>query len=277
MATTEPIPSSVDPEDRKLLEKLSKLQDINNQIFELRTLLPEKLINPSRALIEVPGNFAPEKLAAHLRNAAIKGSKDIQTFKRGYHSEAMLELWQSTNSSEHPQGQDPWTIDYTSLLKSFDDDSADLTQANSTVFAAEGPQHESEVFRSFQSSNPSIEVRVYDEAEPLPADVSVSGIKFHVTKATDQAESYTIELAPEQATSALPSEVLQQLQFKSKHLALPDVLSLIGSYEAIKSTPCGICNNIYDKDLKLPIMSERIEKTTNPHQSWRRLHATCSV
>ena len=189
----------------------------------------------------------------------------------------MRDLWQRTNSSEYPQGQDLWTVDYTSLLKSFDDNSAAAVQSASTEAAADSHPTDVEVFKSFQSSNPSIGVGVSDEAEPLPADVTVSGMTFRVTKVTDQEESYTIEAAPEQASNALDKSVLQQLQSSAKGLALPDLLSLIGSYERIKDIPCAICSNVYDKELKMPIARDRVETTTGPHESWRRLHTACNA
>ena len=189
----------------------------------------------------------------------------------------MRDLWQKTNSSEYPQGQDLWTVDYTSLLRSFNDNSAAAVHLTSTGMGADSHQTDVEVFKSFQASNPSIEVKVSDQAEPLPADVTVSGVMFRVTKVADQAESYTIEAAPEQASNALCKSILQQLQSSGKGLPLPDLLSLIGSYDNIKDTPCAICSSVYDKEVEMPVVRDRIETTTGPHQGWRRLHAACSA
>ena len=189
----------------------------------------------------------------------------------------MRDLWQRTNSSEYPQGQDLWTVDYTSLSKSINDNSAAAVQSESTELAGDSHQTDVEVFTSFQSSNPSIEVKVSDEEKPLPADVTVSGITFRVMKVADQAESYTIEAGPEQTTNAFCTSVLQQVQSSAKGLPLPNLLSLIGSYEKIKDIPCAICSNVYDKELKMPIARDRVETTTGPHEGWRRLHAACSV
>ena len=189
----------------------------------------------------------------------------------------MRDLWQRTNSSDYPQGQDLWTVDYTSLLKSSDNNSAAAVQSASTETAADSHETDAKVFETFQSSNPSIEVKVSDEAEPLPADITVSEIVFRVTKAADQAESYTIEAAPEQAGNALCKSIFRQLQSNAKGLPLPDLLSLIGSYEKIKHIPCAICSNVYDTELKMPFVRDRVETTTAPHEGWRRLHASCSA
>ena len=189
----------------------------------------------------------------------------------------MRDLWQRTNSSDYPQGQDLWTVDYTSLLKSSDNNSAAAVQSASTEMAADSHETDAKVFKSFQSSNPSIEVKVSDEAEPLPADITVSEIVFRVTQAADQAESYTIGAAPEQAGNALCKSILRQLQSSAKGMPLPDLLSLIGSYENVKDIPCAICSSVYDKELEMPVVRDRIKTTTGLDEGWRRLHAACSA
>lgn len=88
------------------------------QVFALRTLLPDTLVNPTRKILQASHQSAPEKLAAQLKDAAVCGSRDIQKFKKEYHSDEMRDLFQKVNTAEIPQGSDGWATDYITLTLS---------------------------------------------------------------------------------------------------------------------------------------------------------------
>lgn len=119
-------------------------------------------------------------------------------------------------------------------------------------------------------------VEVNTESEPLPASLTVSGIIFRITKGSGEGSNYEILLSPQQRKDALSQEILHQIQTTSAGLKLADLLSLLQSYENVKSSACSKCNKVFDSDIKLPILRERSQTgETQQGSPWRPLHQSC--
>ncbi len=158
-------------------------------MFELRTLLPEELVNPTRAILQPSSRSAPEKLAAQLKKAAVMGSKDIQSFKKDYHSDAMRDLFQKVNAAEISQGHDVWTTDYVALVQKMSAGGTNIEIPSKVISALDDSISDVETVTQFRDANPNTEVRISDEASGLPLEITTSTATFHVSSSDKESKS----------------------------------------------------------------------------------------
>jgi hypothetical protein len=199
------------------------------KIGGLRSLLPEKLINPARIALDNPGVYEPEKLAIYLQTAAQAGSSDVERFKKDWHSEDVRELWQAVHANDLPQGGDAWAFEYSQLVQ----DTATARQPRAAL--PKGSNSESrpqtdaemqEVLERFQLRHPSVKVKVPDEKTVLPLDVEVSPLGgFRVQRGRPPASpGYEVVGMPGSLASSLRESVLRVIRDSSKNMALADLL-----------------------------------------------------
>ena len=194
-------------------------------MFELRTLLPEKVVNSTRAVLQPASRSAPEKLAAQLKEAAVTGSKDIQKFKKDYHSDAMRKLFQKVNAAEIPQGQDAWTTDYIALSQKMNSTDTNTTASAESAAVTDDDVKDSEAVQQFCEANPAIDVKVLDEASGLPLELNLPSIAFHVGVSSDGAKKgYNVSLKDGGSSSKTNKEVVQYVQTRHAKQKLPALL-----------------------------------------------------
>jgi hypothetical protein len=187
------------------------------QIFALRTLLPDRLVNPTRAILQSSNGSAPEKLAAQLKDAAVTGSADIQRFKKDYQSEDMRELFRKVNAAEITQGQDVWSTDYVALATRLKDASGSGAQASSEQQYNEDVS-DLDVIKQFREQHSTIDVIMVNESIGIPCEVIIDGIVFLVenTKAgyhvLSQGNGKQADLAKRIATYITKQHVNTKLQ-----------------------------------------------------------------
>lgn len=166
------------PTDDQILAQLAILQSLHSKIFQLRSLLPERLIDPVKAAVEASrsGYEPPAVLAAHLRSVAVDGDKDVKDFKERWRSEETRGVWRASKESAFPQGSDVWSIDYEDLV------------GGDGVSGAEGMDAEvgedvEKVFESFKAENPKIKLEMESNGEGrIVADVTLAGQSFTITQ-----------------------------------------------------------------------------------------------
>ena len=191
----------------------------------LRTLLPEKLVNPTRAILQSSSRSAPEKLAAQLKDAAVTGSNDIQNFKRDYHSDAMRELFQKVNAVDILQGQDVWTTDYIALVQKAGAGGNSPKVSNEVVKDPDDNISDIMATKQWRDANPNIKLEILDETSVIPLELTTSLATFHVTKLTDRGKSrYTVALKDSDRQSQLCKDVVKYVQTHHGDERLPILL-----------------------------------------------------
>jgi hypothetical protein len=196
-------------------------------MFELRALLPDKLVNPTRTILQSSNRSPPEKLAAQLKGAAVAGSRDIQRFKLNYHSDAMRELFQTVNAAEIPQGQDAWFTDYIALLKDIKakETQGETCASNTQSIATDETPSDRDVIKHFREAHPDVEISVQDETLGLPLSLKASPLNFRVDRAEDRGkQAYSIELEEDGKQTQLAKEVIRYVQAKHVDESLPAML-----------------------------------------------------
>lgn len=145
-------------------------------------MLPEKLINPTRFALDNPDGYEPEILATYLQTAAQAGSRDVDRFKKDWHSDDVRELWNDVSTNDLPQGGDAWVMDYDLLLQNSgkNDHAAALVNGTSHL-----PQHltdedTTEVVNAFRAKHPEMQVHMFPQASPPSLDLTMDQLGFHL-------------------------------------------------------------------------------------------------
>ncbi|RVX68701.1 hypothetical protein B0A52_07587 [Exophiala mesophila] len=263
----------VNPEDRQIVERLAKLQQMYNQIGGLRTLLPEKLINPTRFALEDPSGFEPEKLASSLRTAAQTGSSDIQKFKKDWHSEDVRQLWSAVNGAEQFQGDDAWVVDYSTLLQDANVISGTIDLINGDSLPEPEPAQENilEIVSSFKTNNPDLKVDIVNEATGLPVNVSITHLAFQVAQLSD-GSGYKVSGKPDTEAPALRSSILENLKPSTN---LSELLDTLAAYKDITTKSCDICNKLMNQKRQLPLVRRATESQPDQPTKFQALHRDC--
>ena len=263
-------PDSIHPEDVEIYEQLAKLQAMYTQVGELRLLLPDKLLAPTRQSV----HRSPGKLASGLKDAAIDGSTRITTFKRAYHNEEMRALWRKSNDSDVPQGDDVWSVDYAKVLQDFRRSSTTKLSTQPEVGTKELDVDVEATLKAFRESYPDIKIHSTAESS-IPFDIEVSTSKFRVAT-SDASRPYTISSASPEPPSMLQRSILQYIEQSHPQANLSDVLGILASYRNVESTPCHKCRSIFDNALQLPLSRKQIEAKDGWRGTiWQALHSRC--
>lgn len=292
----------IHPEDRDLIEKLAKLQGVHGQLQQLRTLLPDQLLDASRMPIRSASGsrhgVAPGVLLAHLRKVAVEGNRTVEAFSKAWHSDEMQKLWEESKQASFPQGNDVWTVNYRQLAAQVKD--ADTAQAESTGEQPDGSGDSAQkVVEKFREQHPTLSIQVLDEANGMALEVKIAGHRFHIARdAKDKQAVYEIRTS----TKAEPTELEQGMIRCLQSRAQPDNLeyllvcpmflrpskaethlnlwqSMLNSYANVNTQPCDKCGRIFDDDLQLPVMRQPVIPPTADDEipsRWRALHRLCS-
>lgn len=177
--------------------------------------MPEKLINPTRFALENPNGYEPEKLAAYLQDAAQAGIRDVERFKRDWHSDDVRELWQAVNTGDVPQGGDAWTLDYDALILQNQGKNASSPTSNTLTHGVSG-QTDAEIANiigDFKAKHPGLKVSVAHETHPLPLDIGIDKLEFRIEKNQDaSAGTFKATYKPGAETFALRDDILESVK-----------------------------------------------------------------
>lgn len=186
----------------------------------MRTLLPDKLVNPTRAILQSSNGSPPAKLAAQLKDAAVTGSGDIQRFKKDYHSDEMRELFRKINTEEIPQGDDVWTTDYIALAHRLKSEDGSEAQALNEKPGTDDLS-DLDVIKQFCEKNPGVPMSMADEANGIPCDVTIDTMVFTVDKATS---GYQIVLRDHDKQTNLAKNIADYIEKQHAGAKIRDVL-----------------------------------------------------
>ena len=260
----------------------------------LRTLLPEKLVNPTRAILQASSRSGPEKLAAQVKDAAVTGSNDIQKFKKDYHSDRMRELFQKVNAADISQGQDVWTTDYIALVRKAGAEGDNPETSSEIVKDSDDSISDLTAMNRFRDANPDLKLKTLDEASGIPLELTTSPATFYVSKSTQGSKSrYTVALEDSDRQSQLGKDVVKYIQAHHGDERLPILLvrqpifyqmvpanisqSLLASYESLRSQKCEKCHKVFDAFLQFPIARDRRPPEPNQMQPlWTVRHPNCT-
>ncbi|RMZ77014.1 hypothetical protein DV738_g4558, partial [Chaetothyriales sp. CBS 135597] len=276
-----PAPGDIAEEDREIYHNLARLQKIHQQVFELRTLLPDKLILPSQTALGARGKTAPQRVASDLKAAAVTGSKSIKSFQAEYESDEMKALWQNTVSVQLAQGDDVWTHDYGNLASKPGSapgriDAVIATPKQSGTDSA-GMDDEA-ILESFSSLHPDVKTARVKEGHVLPLQVDTDSISFLVDRqASAEGATLHVTLLNDQSATPEAKEVLARILDEGKSQRLGRVLSLLASYKGFKSQPCSKCGRVFDSNLELAIYRKLKQAGSGDAlPAWISLHQSCT-
>ncbi|KAL2433782.1 hypothetical protein ABEF95_010689 [Exophiala dermatitidis] len=270
----------VHPEDRELVEKLAKLQNMYKQIAGLRTLLPEKLINPTRFALENPHGYDPEKLAAFLQGAAQTGSQDVKKFKKDWHSDEVRGLLQTVNTNELPPGADAWAVDYEALLQNSVPKEASAKTPRDALPQQHLPPTQADIGKiigDFQAKHPGLQVKVYQEGDVLSIDINVAQLDFRVTRDSSSANHrYVLSGHPGTVPSVLRDSIVEAIRSSNATMDLAVLLDTLPAYHDIKSRPCDKCKKLVSNTkLQLPLVRQLNGETPGKQAHFLALHQDC--
>ncbi|KAL4997491.1 hypothetical protein BDV10DRAFT_91124 [Aspergillus recurvatus] len=123
----------VDPElletELQLVSSLAKLQKLEEMIHQLRTLLPERLLEPlapivnpkAAAVVGIPSS--PQALHQRLSQSACDGVHEVEDFKAMWRGQEMKAVWEridaliNENAGQLLQPNGMWRDDYNQILQ----------------------------------------------------------------------------------------------------------------------------------------------------------------
>lgn len=213
------------PTDEQILTQLATLQSLHSSLFQLRSLLPERLIDPVKAAVEASrsGYEPPAALAAHLRSVAVDGDRDVKAFKERWRSEEMTGVWHASKGREYPQGSDVWGLEYGEVVG--DDGEA---RDGGLEVELEVEEDIKGVFEKFSVENPKVKLERRDAEGRAVADLVVAGQSFTITQADRvegmQRRSWLITAKAGGLATSRSGQILQSLQSRPRRANLSFLL-----------------------------------------------------
>ncbi|KAE8355084.1 mediator complex subunit 27-domain-containing protein [Aspergillus coremiiformis] len=292
----------VSESEMQLVSSLAKLQKLESMIHQLRTLLPDRLLDPLVPIVN-PNAAAgraiprsPQVLYEQLSQAAKGGVAEVAEFQNMWRSPDMKAVWDRLdaqireNGGQLLQPTGIWDRDYAALLEEL--------RKEETARAEQQQKIEEELERSkiqsteggwraiadsfIQRKVPGVRVLPSNNEVAVTVVLPKAGMAFKVHTAGGseakgvpewQVSSRTM---PGQIKTKLESAVSDCLNSRSRRWDLAYLLDMISSYSNIKQTPCVKCGKMTDNAAQLP--THRQHKQSSELQQppiWEAYHASC--
>ncbi|KAL4942108.1 hypothetical protein BDV06DRAFT_222524 [Aspergillus oleicola] len=298
----EPIDPELLDEELGLVSSLAKLQKLEDMIHQLRTLLPDRLLEPVIPIVNpkaVPtgSNVAPQKLVEQLSQAARSGANEVAEFQAMWRGKEMKSVWERIetltyeNAGQLLQSNGMWDYDYDKLLE-------DLTKQNTARKEKEQRAKEEQERSQLQSVEGGWRALVDQYAQAgldgmrvLPTKQQSSfvvmlqkvGLAFKVSAVStgqDGPPEFNISSkSPSgEPTSKLETAVLDCLNSRPRKWDLAYLIEMTKSYSNLSQTPCIKCGKMQDNAANLPTLRRPKPTTlqTEPQQpTFDAYHATC--
>jgi len=190
MAADPSVSASVHHDDVEIVEQLAKLQQMHQQIHDLRSLLPNALIGPAREAIAQPRKADPTQIAVSVIKAAQKGKQDIQSFRQDWQAETTRQLFKDVNAANTPQGGDTWQVDYRTLPKPAN--AATPPDSQDQVVPFEAIEEAKAALEDFNKSERKIKLQASDPSSLFPIDAEVNRMHFRIVRETG-SDAYRVE------------------------------------------------------------------------------------
>ncbi|KAL4867626.1 hypothetical protein BDV12DRAFT_186556 [Aspergillus spectabilis] len=297
----------IDPEllesEMELVSSLAKLQKLEEMIHQLRTLLPERLLEPLAPIVNPKAaatKYAPEspqKLFELLSQAARAGVSEVGEFQGMWRGREMKRVWERIdtliceNDGRLLQPNSVWERDYDKLLEEISkQDTARKEQQQKAKEEQERAQLRSAkggwkaIVDSFAQRNvPGVRVLPTKDDSSFFVVLSKTGLAFKIFTVSGQDLGISEWSVSSKSTSAdsaskLENAILGCLNSRPRKWDLTFLLEMISSYSTIFQAPCIKCSNMQDKSANLPI--HRRAKTPTPSTepqppTFEAYHTTC--
>ncbi|KAL4976081.1 mediator complex subunit 27-domain-containing protein [Aspergillus desertorum] len=301
---TEPV---VDPglleTELQLVSSLAKLQKLEEMIHQLRTLLPERLLEPlativnpkAAAAVGIPSS--PQALRQRLSQSACDGVREVEDFKAMWRGREMKAVWERIDTLIHEnagqllQSNGIWQDDYNQLLQDIEKhDNIRKEQQRKAKEEQERAQLQSAkggwkaiVDKYAQAGIPGMRV------VPTKSDLSFVvllpkvGLAFKVNAISTAQEgvpdfNVSSKSPSGEPASKLETAVLDCLSARPRKWDLNFLFGMISSYSNIFQTTCTKCGKMQDQVANLPTIrrAKTTESETDQPPTFEAYHATCA-
>ncbi|KAE8371934.1 mediator complex subunit 27-domain-containing protein [Aspergillus bertholletiae] len=292
----------VSESEMQLVSSLAKLQELEAMIHQLRTLLPDRLLEPLVPIVNpkaaagraVPRS--PQVLYEQLSQSARDGVAEVTEFRNMWSNPEMNAVWEHVdaqikeNGGQLLQPTGVWDRNYGTLLE-------ELVKEE-TARAEQQRKSEEEIERSriqsteggwraivdsfIQKNMPGVRVLPSKTETAITVVLPKAGMTFKVhTVGGSEANSVpewqvSSRTMPGQAKTKLESAASDCLNSRSRQWDLSYLLDMLSSYSDVKQVPCVKCGKMTDKAAQLPAIRQQ-KQPSEPQQPpiWEAYHPSC--
>ncbi|KAL6238530.1 hypothetical protein BDW75DRAFT_227957 [Aspergillus navahoensis] len=297
----------VDPElletELQLVSSLAKLQSLEEMIHQLRTLIPERLLEPlapivnpkAAAAVGIPNS--PQALHQRLSQSACNGVREVEDFKAMWRSQEMKAVWERIdkliyeNAGQLLQSNGMWQDDYNQMLQDIakhdnirkeQQRKAKEEQERSQLQSAEGGW-KAIVDKYAQAGIPEMRVLPTKSDSSFVVLLPRVGLAFKVNAiGTGQAGVPDFNVSSKSSSgepaSKVETAILSCLNARPRKWDLNFLFGMISSYSNIFQTTCTKCGKMQDPTANLPTLRRPIatDAQTDQPPPFEAYHATCA-
>ncbi|KAL4932366.1 RNA polymerase II mediator complex subunit MED27 domain-containing protein [Aspergillus undulatus] len=297
----EPIDPELLDEELGLVSSLAKLQKLEDMIHRLRTLLPDRLLEPMIPIVNpkaAPGkDVPPQKLFEQLSEAARNGANEVAEFKALWRGKEMEAVWDRIdvltyeNAGQLLQSSGMWEYDYDKILEELTkQDSIRKQQLQTVKEEQERSQLQSAeggwralVAKYAQEIIPGMRVLPTKQESSFLVVLQKVGLAFKISAVNsgqDAVPEFNVSSkSPSgEPTSKLETAVLDCLNSRSRKWDIAFLIEMIKSYSNLSQTPCTKCGKMQDNAANLPTLrrAKPTESQTEPQQpTFVAYHTAC--
>ncbi|KAL4983260.1 mediator complex subunit 27-domain-containing protein [Aspergillus falconensis] len=306
-APDDDVEAVIDPElletELQLVSSLAKLQKLEEMIHQLRTLLPERLLEPlapivnpkAAAAVGIPNS--PQALHQRLSQSACGGVREVEDFKAMWRGREMKAVWEridtliNENAGQLLQSNGMWQDDYNQILQDIakhdnirkeQQRKAKEEQERSQLQSAEGGW-KAIVDKYAQADIPGMRVLPTKSDSSFVVLLPKVGLAFKVNAISTGQEgvpefNVSSKTSSGEPASKVETAVLSCLNARPRNWDLNFLFGMISSYSNIFQTTCTKCGKMQDQTANLPTL--RRPKITEPQTdqppTFEAYHATCA-
>ncbi|PWY66826.1 hypothetical protein BO94DRAFT_330622 [Aspergillus sclerotioniger CBS 115572] len=287
--------------EMQLVSSLAKLQKMEAMIHRLRTLLPERLLEPLAPLVNPkaaagrPAPKSPQMLYEQLAQASRAGVSEVQEFQSMWRSPEMKAVWDridaqiKENGGRMLQPTGKWERDYDMILaelrKEEQIQNEQQQRANeelerSKIQATEGGWRA--IAEGFTQKNvPGVRVVPSHNESSVTVVLVKAGMAFKVDAIAGQdgngVPDWRVSARTQhgQPPSKLETAVVHCLNSRPRQWDLYYLLDMMSSYSNIKQAPCLKCNKMTDNAATLPTIRKPSSVPQQATPIWEPYHPTC--
>ncbi|KAL5355941.1 mediator complex subunit 27-domain-containing protein [Aspergillus floccosus] len=300
------VPREISDAEMQLVSSLAKLQKLESMIHQLRTLLPDRVLDPLVPIVNpsAAGGRAPPKSPAalyqQLAAAMSSAVAEVNEFQGLWRSADMRTMWErlgaqiDANGGQLLQPTGVWDRDYEALRadlaareteKMERERHAEEDAERARIQAAEGGWRG--VVEGFVTRNGgSVRVIPSKKEDEMTVVLGKAGMRFRVYADGAGASVDGGAGVPEWRVSARPvpgqpvsraeTAVVECLNARGRQWDLVYLLNMISAYSDIKQTPCVKCSRMTDNAANLPtIRRQTPAQAEGQPPAWEALHPIC--
>ncbi|OOF91341.1 hypothetical protein ASPCADRAFT_510181 [Aspergillus carbonarius ITEM 5010] len=287
--------------EMQLVSSLAKLQKMEAMIHQLRTLLPERLLEPLTPIVNPkaatgrPAPKSPQMLYEQLAQASRAGVSEVQEFQSMWRSPEMKAVWDridtqiKENGGRLLQPTGKWERDYDTILAELRKEEqiqndqqqrANEDLERSKIQATEGGWRA--IVEGFAQKNvPGVRVLPSQNEASVTVLLMKAGMALKVDAIVGQdgngVPDWRVSTKTQngQTPSKLETAVMHCLNFRPRQWDLYYLLDMISSYSNIKQAPCLKCNKMTDNAATLPTIRKPSSAPQQATPVWEPYHPTC--